>query len=234
MQYGFSIKRKCYLLSVLLMTVWLTGCVQEEFESTPSPAGNGIRFTLTVPDVNLPSVSSRTMTGTGTAKKEDEIETVDILVFDMSKTPAVFLEWASATEVTQDLADNSTVSFSAVLSPTTASTCIVVVANKELDGIVSGFTKGVTTKVRAMEEMLHTQTGKWLADGSTTGGYTRIPMYGEKVISKITPSMNPITDINMKRMLARIDIRNNSVTSNFTVEEVYLANYNTTGYIAPA
>ena len=116
------------------------------------------------------------MTGTGTAKKEDEIETVDILVFDMSKTPAVFLEWASATEVTQDLADNSTVSFSAVLSPTTASTCIVVVANKELDGIVSGFTKGVTTKVRAMEEMLHTQTGKWLADGSTTGGYTRIPM----------------------------------------------------------
>ena len=132
------------------------------------------------------------------------------------------------------MADNSTVSFSAVLSPTTASTCIVVVANKELDNIVSGFTKGATTKVEAMEKMLHTQTGKWLADGSTTGGYTRIPMYGEKVISKITPSMDPITGINMKRMLARIDIRNNSVTSNFTVEEVYLANYNTTGYIAPA
>ncbi len=117
-------------MPVLLMTVWLTGCVQEELGSTPSPTGNGIRFTLTVPDVNLPSVSSRTMTGTGTAKKEDEIETVDILVFDMSKTPAVYLECVSATGVTQDLADNSTVSFSAVLSPTTASTCIVVVANK--------------------------------------------------------------------------------------------------------
>lgn len=133
-------------MSVLLMTVWLTGCVQEELGSTPSPAGNGIRFTLTVPDVNLPSVSSRTMTGT--AKKEDEIETVDILVFDMSKTPAVYLECVSATGVTQDLADNSTVSFSAVLSPTTASTCIVVVANKELDNIVSGFMKGTTTKLR--------------------------------------------------------------------------------------
>ena len=58
-------------MPVLLMTVWLTGCVQEELGSTPSPTGNGIRFTLTVPDVNLPSVSSRTMTGTGTAKKED-------------------------------------------------------------------------------------------------------------------------------------------------------------------
>lgn len=72
-------------MSVLLMTVWLTGCVQEELGSTPSPAGNGIRFTLTVPDVNLPSVSSRTMTGTGTAKKEDEIKTVDILVFVRQK-----------------------------------------------------------------------------------------------------------------------------------------------------
>ena len=29
-------------MSVLLMTVWLTGCVQEELGSTPSPAGNGM------------------------------------------------------------------------------------------------------------------------------------------------------------------------------------------------
>ena len=32
-----------------------------------------------------------------------------------------------------------------------------------LDNIVSGFTKGVTTKDEAMEKMLHAQTGKWLA-----------------------------------------------------------------------
>ena len=181
----------------------------------------------------MPSVSSRTMTGTGAAKKEDEIKTVDILVFDTSKTPAVFLEWVSGTGVTQDLANNnSTVNFSAVLSPTTASTCIVVVANRELDGIASEFRKGETTKVEAMEDLLHTHIGKWTADGSSADGYTRIPMYGEKEIAKIAPSMNPITGINMKRMLARIDIRNSA--SNFMVEEVYLANYNTTGYIAPA
>ena len=173
------------------------------------------------------------MTGTGAAKKEDEIKTVDILVFDTSKTPAVFLEWVSGTGVTQDLANNnSTVNFSAVLSPTTASTCIVVVANRELDGIASEFRKGETTKVEAMEDLLHTHIGKWTADGSSADGYTRIPMYGEKEIAKIAPSMNPITGINMKRMLARIDIRNSA--SNFMVEEVYLANYNTTGYIAPA
>ena len=233
MQYKTSIFRKNFLLAALLASVWLTGCVQEEFEAIPPQTGNGVRFTLTVPDVEIPSVSSRTMTGTGAAKKEDEIKTVDILVFDASKTPAVFLEWVSGTGITQDLAnDNSTANFSAVLSPTTASTGIVVVANRELDDIASKFKKGETTKVQAMEAMLHTRTSKWTADGSTSGGYTPIPMYGETEVAKITPSMNPITGINMKRMLARIDIRNSAL--NFTVEEVYLANYNTTGYIAPA
>lgn len=209
------------------------GCVQEDFEPMPPQTGNGVQFTLTVPDVDIPSVTSRTMAGAGAAKKEDEIKTVDVLVFDASKTPAVFLEWVRGTGVTQDLANNnSTVNFSAVLYPTTESTCIVVVANRELDGIASEFKKGETTKVEAMEALLHTHTGKWTANGSATGGYTRIPMYGEKEIAKIAPSMNPITGINMKRMLARIDIRNSA--SNFTVEEVYLANYNTIGYIVPA
>lgn len=85
MQYKTSIFRKNFLLAALLVLVWLTGCVQEEFESKPPQTGNGVQFTLTVPDIEMPSVSSRTMTGTGAAKKEDEIKTVDILVFDTSK-----------------------------------------------------------------------------------------------------------------------------------------------------
>lgn len=80
MQYKTLIFRKNFLLAALLALVWLTSCVQEEFESIPPQTGNGVRFTLTVPDVEMPSVSSRTMAGTGVAKKEDEIKTVDILV----------------------------------------------------------------------------------------------------------------------------------------------------------
>lgn len=85
MQYKTLIFRKNFLWLTLLASVLLTGCVQEEFEAIPPQTGNGVRFTLTVPDVEIPSVSSRTMTGTGAAKKEDEIKTVDILVFDASK-----------------------------------------------------------------------------------------------------------------------------------------------------
>ena len=233
MKYKTSVLRKSLLLPILLVTVWLAGCTQEEFESIPPQTGSGVRFTLTVPDVATPSVSSRTMTGTGAAKKEDEIKTVDILVFDASKTPAIFLEWAVGTGITQDLANNnSTANFSAPLPPTATTTCIVVVANKQLSDIAPSFKKGVTTKAQAMEALLHTREGKWTADGSTSGGYTPIPMYGETEVAKIDASMNPITGIDMKRMLARIDIRNSA--SNFTVEEVYLANYNTTGFISSA
>ena len=236
MIYKTSMLRKSFLLPMLLVAVWLSGCVQEEFDTMPSTTGKGVAFSLTVPDVGIPSVSSRTMAGTGTDSKEDEVKTVDVLVFDVSQTPAVFLERVEGTGITQNWAGgDAMVNFSAVLSPTTALTCIVVVANKPLSSIASGFTKGSTTKVEVMEALTHTLTGKWPADGSTAGGYTPIPMYGEKTVTKIEPSMNPITGIGMKRMLARIDIRNSTLTSNnFTVEEVYLANYNTAGYVAPA
>lgn len=233
MKYKTLIRIKSFYLLTLLATVWLAGCMQEEFDATPPIAGNGVRFTLTVPDAGIPSVSSRTMVGTGVANKEDEVRTVDILVFDTSRSPAVFLEWVKGTGVTQDLANNiSTVNFSAILSPTTTSACIVVVANKQLSDIVSGFTPKATTKDEVLEALIHTQTGGWPADGSTTDGYTPIPMYGEKEVTKLEPSINPIIGISMKRMLARIDIRNSA--SNFTLEEVYLANYDTTGYVAPA
>lgn len=50
-------------------------------------------------------------------------------------------------------------------------------------------------------------------------------------MDKIAPSMEPIGDISLKRMLARIDIVNS--TSNFTVDVAYLVNYNNAGYVAP-
>lgn len=234
MKYRISILKKNYLLLILMAAMWLAGCVQEEFNiASPPTTENGVRFTLTVPDVGIPSVSSRTMSGVGAAKKEDEVKTVDILVFDTSKSPAVFLEWVEGTGVTQDLANNiSTVDFSAILSPTVSSACIAIVANKQLGSIVSGFVKGTTSKAEVLKAITHTSTGEWPADGLTPDGYTPIPMYGEKEVTKLGPSMEPITGISMTRMLARIDIRNSA--SNFTVEEVYLANYNTTGYVAPA
>jgi len=43
-------------LLTLLAAVWLTGCMQEEFDAIPPTAEKGVRFSLTVPDVGVPSV----------------------------------------------------------------------------------------------------------------------------------------------------------------------------------
>ena len=61
MQYKTLIFRKNFLLAALLALVWLTSCVQEEFESIPPQTGNGVRFTLTVPDVETVSYTHLTL-----------------------------------------------------------------------------------------------------------------------------------------------------------------------------
>ena len=241
MKYITSILRKKQFLCMLMVAIWLIGCVQEDFTPFPEKQGKSISFALTVSDVDIPSVSSRSMTGSEGGYKEDEVQNVDILVFDASKTPAMFLEWVEvkSTAITQTLnGTTATATFSAPLTPTNGKTCIMVVANRPTDvesykNILAGFKKEETTKVDAMEAMVHIgNPWQWPTDGPNDNGkYLPIPMCGEKEVDKIAPSMEPIGDISLKRMLARIDIVNS--TSNFTVDVAYLVNYNNAGYVAP-
>lgn len=221
------------LLLLLIAVVWLSGCSNEDPVVPIQKPESTVSFTMTVPDVTIPSITTRSMAGDGIANKEDEVQSIDLLVFDASASPEVFLEWMEGSSITQDLANNnSTVSFTAKLSRTDASTRIVVVANKSLSTLVADFEAGETTKLEVMQALTHSSTGKWAANGLIASGYTPIPMYGEAVVPKITSQMTPITGISLTRMLSRIDILNNA--ENFTVEEVYLTNYNTAGYVAPA
>lgn len=165
------------------------------------------------------------MVGVGEANKEDEVQSVDILVFDASVEPPVLLEWVEveSQNIEQNLAGGSSkVDFSAPLTLSSKKVCIAVVANCSL----SGLTKG-TPKNDVLNSLIFQNSGKWLADADN---YTTIPMYGEIEVAKIEPSVS-IANIEMKRMLARIDIQNS--TSNFKIEDVYLANFNTNGYVSP-
>lgn len=218
------------VLLLLIAAMWLAGCVDERAITIPQEMDT-VNFTVTVPDVSIPSVDTRTMTGDN--NKEDAVESVDILVFDTSDSPEVFLERIVGTGFTQDLTStNSTVTFSAKLSRTNTPVRLVLVANQSLSSsIVDGFIPGETTKVEVLETLTTSLTGEWPANGSTAGGYKPIPMYGEVSVPKIYSQMTPLK-IDLTRMLARIDIQNNA--PDFTVENVYLANYNTAGYIAPA
>lgn len=225
MRYTVSIFKKHLLIYTLMTVVCLSGCVQEEFATPPKKTENSVEFSLSVFDVKMPSVASRSMVGVGEANKEDEVQSVDILVFDASVEPPVLLEWVEveSQNIEQNLAGGSSkVDFSAPLTLSSKKVCIAVVANCSL----SGLTKG-TPKNDVLNSLIFQNSGKWLADADN---YTTIPMYGEIEVAKIEPSVS-IANIEMKRMLARIDIQNS--TSNFKIEDVYLANFNTNGYVSP-
>ena len=225
MRYTVSIFKKHLLMYTLMTVVCLSGCVQEDFATPPKKTENSVEFSLSVFDVRMPSVASRSMVGVGEANKEDEVQSVDILVFDASVEPAVLLEWVEveSQNINQNLAGGSSkVDFSAPLTLSSKKVCIAVVANCSL----SGLTKG-TPKNDVLNSLIFQNSGKWLADADN---YTAIPMYGEIEVAKIEPSVS-IANIEMKRMLARIDMQNS--TSNFKIEDVYLANYNTNGYVSP-
>lgn len=84
------------------------------------------------------------MVGVGEANKEDEVQSVDILVFDASVEPAVLLEWVEveSQNIEQNLAGGSSkVDFSAPLTLSSKKVCIAVVANCSLSGLTKGTPK---------------------------------------------------------------------------------------------
>lgn len=54
MKYKTLIRRNSFLLSLLCAVVWLTGCVQDEFNTALPTSVDATRFALTVSDVNIP------------------------------------------------------------------------------------------------------------------------------------------------------------------------------------
>ena len=89
----------------MVAAIWLTGCVEEEYTNSPKGTGVNIPFALTIPDVDIPSPISRSMTGAAGGYREDEIKNVDVLVFEESEnTPGqyLFMEWKPvSTNITQ-------------------------------------------------------------------------------------------------------------------------------------
>ncbi len=237
----------CFLISTLVALL-LTSCVDDtESFDIPKVTFSDITIKVSVPDTRTPSTSpsTRGMVGDGDANKEDEVKRVDLLVFDATD-PANerFIEYAQGEEISQDFSQStSTVTFTAKLSRRDNASRIVIVANSNIAAIAERFDKGQTTKAEVMEKLIHATSGstpaewKWKTD-VLTPAYTPIPMYGEVEVANLKPQTVSKEGIELTRMLARIDIQNSTLdngnTSNFTLEQVYLVNYNTAGYLAPA
>ncbi|WP_288207794.1 hypothetical protein [uncultured Parabacteroides sp.] len=220
----------CTTLIFLLLNSW--GCVDEQ-EIGGGTQGKKVMMEMTIPGLEIPTVT-RSMED---EKGEAAVSTIDLLIFDKS-TPARLIRHLKIDDFSQEISgEEYKVQFQLELQKDENAGSVVVVANaaKELDAALPE--NPVDLEKQDLLEALIFKTAadkegsyKWNVSSS---GYTPIPMYGEVSVSNITPGMK-ITGIELIRMLARIDVENKVNGSVFNLQEIYLVNYHTGGFIAPA
>ena len=227
MNSDLSIKRlkiSMAILSLLLIVVTFAGCIKEKpVFVNPSVKEKGIKLTATVLSAHLPSARGMT------AAQEQEVNTLDVLVFDNSVNPAALVDHKtfSGAELSNTGAD-WTFRLSDILKSTNI--VLVLVANAEtevsdaiqaLGGIISK-----PKKQQVLAKLEITCTDKWAVDGSEP-----IPMYGEETFTGDIYDAKGV-NIPIVRMLAKVDVINEA-TAAFVLEAVHVINYNQNGFIAP-
>lgn len=214
----------------------ITGCMDDagEYITPNEPTSSDITITVTIPGAQLPT--TRSIAGD---EGEAQVNTLDVLVFKegAAGAAATLLEKVQGTIITQDNTQGKhQVKFKALLTPNSLATSLVILANAR-DAVGNIGTSMEKNKILEALANVSINSGggsdgwKWK---TTPSNYTPIPMYGEADLpaTGVTEGMN-ITGVNLIRMLARIDVVNNA-GADFMLNEVYVVNYNTAGYIAPA
>ena len=229
-QYNILIR----LIGATILLLCVMGCTDEELigGGASSVAGDKVVIKMTIPGMEIP-----TLTRLGEDKIwERNVDVIDLFIFDNS-TPSQIIKHVIINSFTQSISENNyQVRFYLTLGKNedlsdAGSVLLIANARKEVENaLVMG---SINSKKELMERLIF-KTNK-----DSQGSYKwnvssiSIPMYGEIWVNGISQGMT-IDGIEMKRMLARIDVQNNVNESIFKLERIYLANYLTGGYIAPA
>lgn len=221
-------------LFLLLVAAGIAGCVREEGSEYGTPAAanpDAVTITVNVPGQQIPT--TRAMAdGAG----EAAIGNIDVLVF---KADGTLTEHKAGVIVSQSAvkAEKYKVKFQAALSTDADASTVAIIANvADIESLIDG----LTAKEDILTALTAALSGAWGANSTNVAepeagtDYMPIPMYGEaEVASGVTAGMK-IDDVPLTRMLARIDVVLADEVDNFAITEVYLVNYNTAGYVAPA
>lgn len=216
-----------YLIVSIFLFTGLTACSED---NDPLISGDGtteqeIKFSLSLPGMNRPLLSKAL-----TASDENKIADIDILVFDVDDNNNETFSYhrAVTSTITQGGTDNQEVSFKTWLKRGNNQN-IVLIANARpvVNTIISSIAeKG--SKADILKKLVISRTGSWPSDSSLP-----IPMYSEtgKTDIHAVANTNPPLNMQLLRMLARIDVKN--LAANFELQEVYLCNASMSGYISP-
>lgn len=217
---------------IILLLLNNVGCVDEQ------EIGGGIQGKQVFMEMIIPGLEIPTMTRSMEYDKgEAAVHTIDLLIFDKS-SPARLIRHIEVKDFSQDVSDEDyKVGFQLELLKDENAGSVVIVANAAEEVAAALPEDPVDVEKQDVLEALIFKT-KADKEGSfkwnvSSPGYTPIPMYGEISINGITPGMR-ITGIELIRMLARIDVENKVNALVFNLQEIYLVNYHTGGFIAPA
>ncbi len=214
------------LLAGAFPLLLLASCLQEEFSgSTPGKGDADITFSLALPGKS--SADSRALTDTD----ENDVKTIDVLVFKENGGEYVYTARCSGTGITTDGGDSRKKNFTVTLRQGRYD--LVILANAR-DLVPQSSLTG-KDKQDALALLTVSNTGKWIAKSSDSG-YKPIPMWGNVgnlTISEGT-SLTGSNAVKLTRMIARVDVQvTGTAVNNFQLTSVHVYNYNTRGSIAP-
>ncbi len=215
------------IISAIILLLCIMGCTDESIISGVIPAENKITVKMTIPGLEIPM-----LTRSGEDRIwERKIEEVDLMFFDDS-SPSELIKHVHINQFSEETwGDDNFVLFHLALGENedlSHARTVVTVANahdKVMD-VLGKFPPNTISKTDLLDNLIFQGSGQW--DTSAL-----IPMYGETYVYGIYKGV-PVPNIEMKRMLARIDVENKVNGSIFKLEKIHLANYRTSGFIAPA
>ena len=222
------------IIGAILIFTGIISCKDDHatYNSNPTEGLQEVTFKVILPQYTSPDIPKLRSMGAG----EQEIKSLDVLVFDVDGSGSETLTYKYSVRSADISQSGNTVTFKSWLKATNSYN-VAIVANAsevknngsvQLSNVIAGFTEGMT-KTAILSALNVRNTSGWLSDYSNS--YTAIPMYGE--IKNPTVTSGTISNILLKRMLARIDVEVDTNVTDFILEKVHLCNYNTVGMVTP-
>ncbi len=228
--------RRLLYAAAFLAACGFAGCTFDEpyDPGRETPQGN-VSFEIAVPGPCTPV--TRSIEG---GKGEAVVKVIDLLIFDKSEKPLLLAHHKIQSPSQNSAGPDYKVSFNLTMQKIENAGTVAAIANatdevaSALQAAPVGSEKQVIMEELKFATVPDGSSYKWkVASGSDPNDYTPIPMYGETAVSGISEGMK-ISGISLIRMVARIDVQNQVPGTDFNMTGIYLVNYNTAGYIAPA
>ncbi len=186
---------------------------------------HSVVLSIRVPKTSTPKTKALTVTD------EDEVKTIEILLFDSNGN--FIYEPIYCNTINSNTQNSQIKNFTILVPPGTYN--IVVLANSR--SLISNIRQNINqgdSKVSVFNQLIISNEGKWNASPSSSG-YMPIPMWGEIPSLTVDTNLSENNPVSLLRIVAKINVELSTtvVRNKFILKSVYLYNYNDKGYLIP-